>query len=160
MTCPGRQTSRGSYQHLVREMSVTNITTTVREAIERQRKHRRMGQCARLHRQHSHQPVDVNEWRDLQQQRLHTPSIAFRHLPPNSARCSYATEGALFISYPATRSAPSERFGYYYDCRSNLAPKHARKHETHPPRVKKRVPSRFKRWWVFYLCWCKLCWRL
>ena len=28
----------------------------------------------------------------------HTPSIAFRHLPPNSARLSYATEGALFIS--------------------------------------------------------------
>ena len=29
---------------------------------------------------------------------VHTPSIAFRHLPPNSARFSYATEGALFIS--------------------------------------------------------------
>ena len=28
----------------------------------------------------------------------HTPSIAFRHLPPNSIRFSYATEGALFIS--------------------------------------------------------------
>ena len=28
----------------------------------------------------------------------HTPSIAFRHLPPNSARFGYATEGALFIS--------------------------------------------------------------
>ena len=27
-----------------------------------------------------------------------TPSIAFGHLPPNSARFSYATEGALFIS--------------------------------------------------------------
>ena len=26
----------------------------------------------------------------------HTPSIAFRHLPPNSAKFSYATEGALF----------------------------------------------------------------
>ena len=40
-------------------------------------------------------------------------------------------------SCPPTRSAPSERFGYY-DCGSNLAPKHARKHETHPPRVKKK----------------------
>ena len=40
-------------------------------------------------------------------------------------------------SCPATRSAPSERFGYCYDCRSNLAPKHARKHETHPHRVEK-----------------------
>ena len=28
----------------------------------------------------------------------HTPSIAFRHLPLNSARFSYATEAALFIS--------------------------------------------------------------
>ena len=36
-----------------------------------------------------------------------------------------------------TRSAPSERFGYQYDCGSSLAPKHARKHEAHPPRVKK-----------------------
>ena len=27
----------------------------------------------------------------------HTPSIAFRHLPTNSARFGYATEGALFI---------------------------------------------------------------
>ena len=31
-------------------------------------------------------------------QMIHTPSIAFRHLPPNSARFGYATEGALFIS--------------------------------------------------------------
>ena len=28
----------------------------------------------------------------------HTPSLAFRHLPPNSARFGYATEGTLFIS--------------------------------------------------------------
>ena len=28
----------------------------------------------------------------------HTPSTAFRHLLPNSARFSYATEGTLFIS--------------------------------------------------------------
>ena len=28
----------------------------------------------------------------------HTPSIAFRHLPPNSARFGYAAEGAFFIS--------------------------------------------------------------
>ena len=29
----------------------------------------------------------------------HTPSIAFQQLPPNSARFSYTTEGALFISF-------------------------------------------------------------
>ena len=46
-----------------------------------------------------------------EQRRLDTHSIPFRHLPPNSARFGYATEGALFIG-PATRSAPSERFGY------------------------------------------------
>ena len=31
----------------------------------------------------------------------HTPSTAFQHLPPNSARLSYATEEALFISTDA-----------------------------------------------------------
>ena len=41
-------------------------------------------------------------------------------------------------SCPPTRSAPSERFGYWYDCRSNLGPKHTCKHETHPPWVKKK----------------------
>ena len=28
----------------------------------------------------------------------HTPSITFRHLPPDTGRFSYAIEGALFIS--------------------------------------------------------------
>ena len=31
----------------------------------------------------------------MQHQTEHTPNIAFRHLPPNSARFGYATEGAL-----------------------------------------------------------------
>ena len=83
----------------------------------------------------------------------HTPSIAFRHLPPNSARFSYASEEALIISAQLSSDAVSAlqkvrtvegRVGTdhhrtltdFYDCRSNLAPKHARKHETHPPRVK------------------------
>ena len=35
------------------------------------------------------------------------PSIAFRHLPPNSARFSYATEGALFISAQLSSDAVS-----------------------------------------------------
>ena len=34
-------------------------------------------------------------------------SIAFRHLPPNSARFSYATEGALFISAQLSSDAVS-----------------------------------------------------
>ena len=50
---------------------------------------------------------------------------------------------------------PTKGLGTNTDYRSNLAPKHARKHETHPPRVKKEeVPSRFKRFW-FYLSWRK-----
>ena len=35
----------------------------------------------------------------------HTPSTAFLHLPPNSARFSYATEGALFISAQLSTNA-------------------------------------------------------
>ena len=37
----------------------------------------------------------------------HTPSTAFRHLPPNSARFSYATEGALFMSAQLSTDAVS-----------------------------------------------------
>ena len=37
----------------------------------------------------------------------HTPSTAFRHLPPNSAWFSYATEGALFISAQKSSDAVS-----------------------------------------------------
>ena len=43
-----------------------------------------------------------------------TSSIALRHLPPDSARTGYATDGALYIaqrSCPPTLSAPSERVG-------------------------------------------------
>ena len=38
---------------------------------------------------------------------FHTPSIAFRHLPPNSARFGNATEGALFISTQLSTDAVS-----------------------------------------------------
>ena len=37
----------------------------------------------------------------------HTPSVAFRHLPPNSARFGYITEGALFISAQLSTDAVS-----------------------------------------------------
>ena len=37
----------------------------------------------------------------------HTPSIACRHLPPNSARFSYATEGALITSAQLSSDAVS-----------------------------------------------------
>ena len=69
----------------------------------------------------------------------HTLSTAFRHLPPNSARFGYATEGALFISAQLSTDAVSalRKLRVLTWCRSNLAPKHARIHEAHPPRVKK-----------------------
>ena len=37
----------------------------------------------------------------------HTPSITFLNLPPNSARFSYATEAALFISVQQSTNAVS-----------------------------------------------------
>ena len=52
-------------------------------------------------------------WRKVQEsdarsvRSTHTPSIAFRHLPPNSARFSYATEGALFTSAQLSTDAVS-----------------------------------------------------
>ena len=62
----------------------------------------------------------------------HTPGIVFRHLPPNSA-----TEGALFISPQLSTDAVSALQKVWVLIRlwKQPAPKHARKHETHPPRV-------------------------
>ena len=80
------------------------------------------------------------------------PTIAFRHLPPNSARFGYVTEGALFISAQLSTDAVSALRKVWVlikDCGSNLAPKHARKKEK-----EKKVPTRFERFW-FYLSWHK-----
>ena len=66
----------------------------------------------------------------------HTPSLYGTFLQTLPDLVTPLKGHSLFPrSCPTTRSAPSERFGY---CRSNLAPKHARKHETHPPRVKRK----------------------
>ena len=59
---------------------------------------------------------DILHWRKVTGKRCsecgklvnsHTPSTAFRHLPPNSARFGYATEGALFISAQLSTDAVS-----------------------------------------------------
>ena len=50
--------------------------------------------------------LDTEIWHAAQGQ-AHTPSIAFRRLPPDSARFSYATEGALFISAQLSTGAVS-----------------------------------------------------
>ena len=118
----------------------------------------------------------------------HSPSIAFRHLLPNSARfrcvCEWVRErerdcmstsipapssklcqislchwrGTLYLRAAVHRHGQRPPKGLGTDeTGSNLAPKHAHKHEAYPPWVKKkkkRVPSRFKRFW-FYLSWCK-----
>ena len=46
-------------------------------------------------------------WGGLRVSRNYTLSIAFRHLPPNSARFSYASWGALFISAQLSSDAVS-----------------------------------------------------
>ena len=43
-------------------------------------------------------------WRLLQ---LHTSGIAFRHLPPDSAKIVHATKGVLFISTKLSTAAVS-----------------------------------------------------
>ena len=49
----------------------------------------------------------LNAWRQWTPWCDHTLSIAFRHLPPNSARFGYATEEALFISMQLSTDAVS-----------------------------------------------------
>ena len=81
----------------------------------------------------------------------HTPSIAHRHLPPNSARFSYTTEGALFISAQLSTDAVSAlRKTVEATCRPST---HVNTGASTPGK-KKRVPSRFKRFW-FHLSWRK-----
>ena len=64
--------------------------------------------------------------------------------------------GAVPLRSAQMMGQQQQKYIKKYDCRSDLAPKHARKHETHPPRVKKKrkkrgVPSQFKLLVVFEL---------
>ena len=86
----------------------------------------------------------------------HTLSITFWHLPPNSARTSYATEGALFISAQLSTDTVSALWKVrvltrQWKQRSIQACTQAWGVST-PGR--KRVPSQCKQFW-FYLCQCK-----
>ena len=67
---------------------------------------------------------------------MHTPSIAFRHLPHNSARFSYASEGALFISGEAVqrrRQRPSKCLGTNMTVEAALHPTtHVNMRRIHP----------------------------
>ena len=63
-------------------------------------------------------------------------------LAPSSKLCQicYATRGALFISVQLSIDAVSAlwKAGVLIRLWKNLAPKHALKHKTHPPQVKKK----------------------
>ena len=95
-------------------LSFPFITARAGWLMARQEQHRTRN------RPHSSSPLDTdavthNSTCSYTHRTIHTPSIAFRHLPPNSARFGYATEGALdFISAQLSSDAvrPSERFGY------------------------------------------------
>ena len=61
-------------------------------------------------------------------------ALVYDSLSSTTAVFSYATEGALFISAQLSSDAVSA----LRKVPVPLAPKHARKHEAHPPRVKKK----------------------
>ena len=64
----------------------------------------------------------------------HTPNTTFRHLPPNSARFIY-----LRAAVHRRGQRPPKGSGTNMTVEATrLTPKHARKHETHPPRVKQK----------------------
>ena len=79
----------------------------------------------------------------------HTPSIAFRHLPPNSATFRYAIEGALFITTQLSTDMVSALRKVWVLIRLWKQPS-IQAHSTHinmrciHPGLKKRVPPRFK----------------
>ena len=70
-----------------------------------------------------------------------TLSIAARHLPPNSARTSYTTDGHSLSLCSCQR--PLKGLGPNNYDRKKQVSKHACKQEVHPPQVEK-VPSRVK----------------
>ena len=92
---------------------------------------------------------------------VHTPSITFWHLHPNSARTGYAIEGALFISTQLSADAARalQKVWVLVKLWKQHSDKHTHKREMRPPWFKKKVLSRLKRFW-FYLCWCKQCGQL
>ena len=50
---------------------------------------------------------------------------------------------------------PSKGLGTEQYCGSNVASKHARKHEARPPKAEKRVPSKVQMILVLSVCWRK-----
>jgi len=84
-----------------------------------------------------------------------TASIAFRHLPPNSARTGYVVERALFISVQLSTDTSCQRPPKGIGI--NKTAEATRRQNTHVNMRRVRpgqngVLSRFKRFW-FYLSW-------
>ena len=81
----------------------------------------------------------LNSWRQELRQSTLRASLSGTFLQPLTELVTPLKRHSLSLrSCPPTLSAPSERFGYWEDCGSNTAHKHARKHDTHPPRVKEK----------------------
>ena len=71
-----------------------------------------------------------------------TASLAFRHIPPDTARIRYATDGALLSPsaralrmYYCTKKTVGGGGGGGGEGGGNTAPKHAREHEARPPQT-------------------------
>ena len=79
-------------------------------------------------------------------------ALAFRHLPPNSARFGYATEGAFFISAQLFTDAVSalRKVRVLIRLWKQPSAQHARKHEAHPPRVNKKSSVSIQTIWVLF----------
>ena len=75
--------------------------------------------------------------------------IAFRHLPPNSARTGYATEGALFISAQLSQHSrcqrPPKGLGTNKTVETTQRPSTLANMRARPPRVKRRKKKKKKR---------------
>ena len=75
---------------------------------------------------------------NISKETCYTTHAKHRFPAPSSKLCQiwlHHWRGTLYLhaaSCPLMQSAPSKRFGYWYDCRSNLAPKHAHKHKKSP----------------------------
>ena len=71
---------------------------------------------------------------------LYTLGLAFRHLPPNSARIGYAhRRGTLYLRAAVHRRCQRPPKGL--DCESSIASKYANKHEARPAQVKNEFRS-------------------
>ena len=78
--------------------------------------------------------------------RAHSPSTAFRHLPPNYDRFSYATEGTLFISVQlSTDVVCALQKVWAQTVEATKRPSRHVNRRRHSPWVSKKGPSRFKR---------------